>query len=72
MNQEYFEKISDIMRKAQEPMQSIAELNVKCVYKSTGPTFVQTNRCDSRNATHINCDIGVHQWSPITIDSVEE
>jgi predicted RNA-binding protein with EMAP domain len=29
MNQEYFEKISDMMKKAQEPMQSIAELNVK-------------------------------------------
>jgi len=29
MNQEYFEKISDMLKKAQEPMQSIAELNVK-------------------------------------------
>ncbi len=29
MNQEYFEKISDIVKKAQEPLQAITELNVK-------------------------------------------
>ncbi len=29
MNQEYFEKISDMVKKAQEPFQAIAELNVK-------------------------------------------
>lgn len=29
MNQEYFEKISDMAKKAQEPFQAIAELNVK-------------------------------------------
>ncbi len=29
MNQEYFEKISTMMKKAQEPMQAIAELNTK-------------------------------------------
>ena len=29
MNQEYFEKISDMVRKAQEPLHAIAELNVK-------------------------------------------
>ena len=29
MNQEYFQKISDMAKKAQEPFQAIAELNVK-------------------------------------------
>ena len=29
MNQEYFAKISDMVKKAQEPFQAIAELNVK-------------------------------------------
>ena len=29
MNQEYFEKISDMVKKAQEPLQAIAELNAK-------------------------------------------
>ncbi len=29
MNQEYFEKMSDMLKKAQEPFQAIAELNVK-------------------------------------------
>ncbi len=29
MNQEYFEKISTMVKKAQEPLQAIAELNVK-------------------------------------------
>ena len=29
MNQEYFERLSDIAKKAQEPFQEFAELNVK-------------------------------------------
>ena len=29
MNQEYFEKISDMVKKAQEPLHAISELNVK-------------------------------------------
>lgn len=29
MNQEYFEKLSDMVKKAQEPLQAIAELNAK-------------------------------------------
>lgn len=29
MNQEYFEKISDMVKKAQEPLQELAELNVR-------------------------------------------
>ncbi|WP_133128373.1 phasin family protein [Legionella nagasakiensis] len=29
MNQEYFEKLSDMAKKAQEPFQAMAELNVK-------------------------------------------
>ena len=29
MNREYFEKIADMVKKAQEPLQAIAELNVK-------------------------------------------
>ena len=29
MNQEYFEKISDMVKKAQEPLIALAELNVK-------------------------------------------
>ena len=29
MNQEYFSKFSDMAKKAQEPLQAIAELNVK-------------------------------------------
>ncbi len=29
MSQEYFEKLSDMAKKAQEPFQAIAELNVK-------------------------------------------
>ena len=29
MNQEYFEKISDMAKKAQEPLKAIAELNIK-------------------------------------------
>ena len=29
MNQEYFEKMSDMAKKAQEPFQALAELNVK-------------------------------------------
>jgi len=29
MNQEYFEKMTDIVKKAQEPLHAIAELNVK-------------------------------------------
>jgi hypothetical protein len=31
MNQEYFEKFSDMAKKAQEPLQQIAELNVKTI-----------------------------------------
>lgn len=29
MNQEYFERVSDMAKKAQQPLQDIAELNVK-------------------------------------------
>ena len=29
MNQEYFDRISDMVKKAQEPFQAMAELNVK-------------------------------------------
>ncbi len=29
MNQEYFEKITDMVKKAQEPLHAMAELNVK-------------------------------------------
>lgn len=29
MNKEYFEKMSDVIKNAQEPLQAIAELNVK-------------------------------------------
>lgn len=29
MNQEYFQKMSDLVKKAQEPFQAIAELNAK-------------------------------------------
>lgn len=29
MNQEYYEKISDMAKKAQEPFQALAELNIK-------------------------------------------
>lgn len=35
MNQEYFEKISDMVKKAQEPLQAIAELNVKTLQSYT-------------------------------------
>lgn len=31
MNQEYFEKLSDMAKKAQEPFQALAELNVKTI-----------------------------------------
>lgn len=31
MNQEYFERLSDMAKKAQEPFQELAELNVKTV-----------------------------------------
>ncbi len=35
MNQEYFEKISDMVKKAQEPLQAIAKLNVKTLQSYT-------------------------------------
>jgi hypothetical protein len=38
MNQEYFDRISDMVKKAQEPLQAIAELNVKTLQ---GFTFVK-------------------------------
>ena len=35
MNQEYFAKFSDLAKKAQEPLQAIAELNVKTLQSLT-------------------------------------
>lgn len=35
MNQEYFEKISDMAKKVQEPLQAMAELNVKTLQSLT-------------------------------------
>jgi len=35
MNQEYFTKISDMAKKAQEPFQALAELNVKTLQSFT-------------------------------------
>ena len=35
MNQEYFTKLSDMAKKAQEPLQALAELNVKTLQSLT-------------------------------------